>query len=100
MGEIVFDFYTAEQVLRQTEEMTERMKTEILQNFREVTQQISESWSGEAGNRFFGVAERELERLEQTEKMMKFTAESLQDAVHTAKITEEQTKEIAELRTY
>lgn len=100
MGEIVFDFYTAEQVLRQTEEMAERMKTEILQNFREVTQQISGSWNGAAGDQFLSVAERELERLEQTEKMLKLTAESLQEAVHTAKITEEQTKEIAELRTY
>lgn len=100
MGEIEFDFYTAGQAMRQIEEATNRMSAEVLSGFEETMRGIREAWTGEAGGRFQELAGREMMKLEQTVQYLEYTGACMQEAILTAKHTEEKTKEIANLRTY
>lgn len=100
MGEIEFDFCAASEAMSQLEDAANRMNTKALPDFVETIQKISESWSGEAGERFQEIAGRECEQMRQTALYLKHTDACLQEAILTAKKIEEKTKEIAELRTY
>ena len=100
MGEIRFDFDAAGQASRQTEDIAGRLSKDILPGFQDILQQINRSWQSAAGGRFLDTACREQEKLEETRRMAEYAAASLREAVLTAEKTEEQTKEIAESRTY
>lgn len=100
MGNIEFDFYTSGQILQQVEDMIHRMNTEILNGFQDIIEWTSKSWDSESGNKFCDIAEKEMEKLKGTEKLMEHAAVCLQEAIITAKDTEEKVKEIAEIRTY
>lgn len=100
MREMEFEFCVAEQVMHQMEEVVNQMKREVLSGFEEAVQEIGASWKQEAGCRFQELAGREVVQMRQTVRCLENVNACIQDAILTAKQTEEKTEEIARLRTY
>lgn len=100
MQNVWFDFHAAEQCLEQTEDIIQRLNREVLSGVQDITQQIPGAWNGEAGSRIYAVTEKEMEKIKQTENLLKKTSLALQEAIVSARKIEEKTKEIAEVRNY
>lgn len=100
MDNVEFDFSIAAQADIQLEEVTYRIKEEVLNPFEELMQELSREWSGEAGSQFQQLAVREDLQLKQTGRYLEDAQGALKEAICTAKQIEEKTKEIARLRTY
>lgn len=100
MQNVWFDFHIAEQCLEQTEDIIQRLNTEVLAGIQDIMQQIPDAWNGEAGLRLYTVTEKEMEKIKQTDYLLKKTSLTLQETIASARKMEEKTKEIAEVRNY
>lgn len=100
MAEIEFDFCIAGQAEQKIKDVKEQMKGAVLPEFEETLCELAKAWSGENGSLFQTIAERELEYLKHTAKLVESAGRSMKNAIIYAKSIEEKTKEIAETRTY
>ena len=100
MRETEFDFGMARQAKNQLHDAAARMDTEILTGMEEALQEISQSWSTEAGDQFRGLAAEEFRQMQRAARLLHEAEVSLKEAIVTARQTEEKAKEVARLRTY
>lgn len=100
MSEIRFDVISAEQAANRLAEVRRRFETETVSGFETCRSRMSGSWEGSAADRFYAAADRELDRLHRTAKLLERTQTCILEAIRTAQRTEEKTKEIAVTRRY
>ena len=100
MREIIFDAAAAGRAADKLREIQENLVNQAVTGLEECREELERAWQGRAAGCFRQIADCEIEKFNQTDRLLRQAEEALMEAIQKAGNTEEKIKEIAEIRKY